>query len=164
MNFSTRRWKASDTSSLVNYINNVHIWSKLTDDTVLPFTEDDAKLYMQHENPAYSQSYAVIYDNSVIGGIKFTCCDAPNNIVYRMNFWLDAEFWNDEEVASVLKDMVRFCFFHFPAIKLVANVMESDEPIQKALLAAGFEREAVLKKSILKSGVVDNLHIFSITE
>lgn len=164
MNFSIRRWKPSDSSILVNYLNNVHIWSKLTDDTPLPFTESDAKNYILPEDSKLEQVYAVECDGTIIGGVKFTCCNAPNNIVYRMNFWLDPEFWDNDEVVKILKDMIRFCFFHLPAIKLLVLVIDNDTEYQKALVEAGFLKEAVLKKSILKSGSVEDLHIFSITE
>lgn len=164
MNYSIRRWKSTDIPVLVNYMNNVHIWSKLTDDTPIPFTEADAKKCIAPDDKLNSLVYAVEYDSNIIGGVKLTCGNAPNNIVYRMDFWLDSEFWDDDEVCHVLKDMVKFCFFHLPAMKIVVRTMGSDTTYHKVLEQAGFEKEAVLTRAILKSGNVEDLYYYTITE
>lgn len=164
MSYSIRRWKQDDTSVLMNYMNNIHIWSKLTDNTPIPFTENNAKEYISCEHPQLMQSYAVEQDGQIIGGVKLSCNDIPNNIMYRMDYWIDPELWVEEDVVLMLKEMVRFAFFHLPIMKIVVPTLGSDKQGHQVLLSAGFKEEAMITKAILKSGTIEDLHYFTIVE
>lgn len=165
MDCSLRRWKSADIPVLLGYMNNIHIWSKLTENIPLPYAEYHAKECLSVVNSSAVQLFAIVKDeNSPIGGIKLTQLEAPYNIVYRLDFWIDPECWSDSEVAQLLKDASTYCFFHMPAMKLVVNTLASDVEYHQVLREVGFSQEAILTRAILKSGTIEDLHIYSMSE
>ena len=65
-------------------------------------------------------------------------------------------------MTEVIKEIVENSFSTFPIKKLYATVFETNAGSARVLEKAEFEKEAVLKKAIIKNDVIMNLHYYSI--
>ena len=166
MNYRTRRWKYTDAEALHQSLNNIHVWEKICDDVPFPFTKRDATSFIKRTTTEEERfdAYAIEVDNEICGGVYFTQANPPHTIIYKFNFWMAPDFRNSTDFAEVVKDIVRHTFMHLPVIKMICKVHSNDTQAEEMLVQAGFKKEATIHKSVLKSGDIMDMHIYSCCE
>ncbi len=166
MDYNIRRWKPTDIDALVKQMNNIHIWSSLSEDIPFPATAKIAKNYLDKfcQKGVEYDIYAIEVDNDVVGGVGFTRMKPPFSIVYQLSFWLCPDFWEDNLMDEVLDKLVKHSFFHLPVMKLVTEVFDYDDKAIRVLEKLGFEKEAALQKVALKSGNISDLYFYTLSE
>ena len=165
MNYRIRKWRKEDATELTKIMNDIHVWSKLSDCTPFPYTSEDAHKYIDKSiNDSKVFGYAIESEKRLIGAVTFNLLPAPYATTTILNFWIENDKWEGGILPEAVSDLTRSIFFHQPVIKVIAPVIGSDEVRNELLISAGFVHEATIKKAILKTGMVQDLHIFSITE
>lgn len=165
MNYKIRRWEKSDANILAKRMNNIHIWTKLTDFTPLPYTREDAVAYIARSiRDSKSSCYGIFVDGEVVGAVDFKINHGPYAITAMLNFWIDELDNSEQIIVEVLTDLSRHLFTHQPIIKVIAPILDSDTQKIVQLEKVGFTHEATIKRTILKSGKIHDLQIYSMTE
>ena len=165
MNYRIRKWCKEDATELTKIMNDIHVWAKLSDHTPFPYTKEDANTYINESlNNDKVFGYAVESEEKLVGAVKFKVLRSPYATTAVLNFWIENDKWEEGIMPEAVADLTRSIFFHQPVIKVMAPVIGTDEVRTELLTSAGFVHEATLKKAILKTGKVLDLHIYSITE
>lgn len=166
MRHRLKRWEIKDTTALMELMNNVHIWSTLTDSTELPFTKEDASEYINRaiEHESSFDAFAIEQDGNVIGGVSLTKLDPPYHIIFELNFWLYPGNWQQGIMTDVLYNIIQHGFMHLPAMKLTAKVFANDTKTINLLNKVGFKQIALLESYALKCGKLLDLVVFEKTE
>ena len=76
--------------------------------------------------------------------------------VYRksveIGYWLAEEYWNRQIMRRAIQAMCKEAFARFDVVRIFAEPYATNLGSRKALEAAGFVLEGVLKKSVYKNG------------
>lgn len=151
MNFTLRPWQLSDIESLAKYANNKNVTSFLTNRFPVPYTENDAKNFIEIAlNDSTMVKYAIEINGEAIGGIEFY----PQADVLCKNieigYWIGEPFWGKSIMTEVVKQIIPIGFERFDVTRIYAKCFGGNIGSQKVLENAGFKLEARFEKIIFK--------------
>lgn len=151
MNFILRPWQLSDIESLAKYANNKDLTSFLTNRFPVPYTENDAKNFIEIAlNDSTMVKYAIEINGEAVGGIEFY----PQADVLCKNieigYWIGEPFWGKGIMTEVVKQIIPIGFERFDVTRIYAKAFGENIGSQKVLENAGFKLEARFEKIIFK--------------
>jgi RimJ/RimL family protein N-acetyltransferase len=148
-----RPWAPADKSDLIFNANNRAVWRNLADVFPHPYTEADADDWLRiAASPDRSIKLAIELDGRAVGGIGARAGQGIFVRTAQFGYWLGESYWGRGIVTAAgralldyLKDDARF-------VRLEAPVFEWNPASMRVLEKLGFERLAVLRKSVTKDG------------
>lgn len=153
MNFTIRAWNTADLDSLVKYANNWNIAKNMMDKFPFPYTENDARNFIEFANkntPVHI--FAIDISGKAVGGIGIH----PKEDIHRTNaelgYWLGEPFWGKGIMSKAVREIVNFGFNTYSIERIYATVFSTNIASQKVLEKNNFVLEAVLKQTIIKNG------------
>ncbi|MCP4400273.1 MAG: GNAT family N-acetyltransferase [bacterium] len=155
-----RSYEDGDVPSLARHANNRNIWITLADRFPHPYTEGDAKGWIEFvRSQEHETHFAIADDNEAFGTIGFSpgrdnCCKTA-----VMGYWLSEMYWGRGIMSKVVPAFTGYVFKNFPEIvRLQAEVFEGNPASGRVLEKAGFMQEARLRQSVFKDGkLMDDL-------
>jgi len=104
-----------------------------------------------------------IYDNDTFVG----CCSLiPQNDVYRINaeigYWIGEPYWGRGYATDAVRQCFKFAFEELNLLRVYANIYEYNIGSMKVLEKVGFEKEAIIKSSVIKEDKIIDEHLYSI--
>lgn len=159
-----RRWREDDALRLQAIANNKNIYDNLRDAFPYPYTLEDAKKYIASacEKDSSSDLFAIEKDGNAIGSIGAFLKDD----IYRKNaeigYYLDEKYWGRGIMAKAISALLKYLFENYDIIRIYAEPFERNSGSRRALEKAGFTLEAILKRNVIKNGIVENSCIYSI--
>jgi [ribosomal protein S5]-alanine N-acetyltransferase len=153
MNYKLRPWAITDITSLAKYANNWSVAKNLTDKFPHPYTEADAKAFIEFANSETPiHFFAIEVNNEAVGGIGIH----PQEDIYKKNaelgYWLAEPFWGKGIIGQAIKQMIDFAFTTYDIERLFARPFGANIASQKVLEKNGFVLEASFAKTIYKQG------------
>ena len=143
--------------------NNHAIAVNLRDAFPYPYTVEDAVTYLELAADGVLGHVFGIYDNDTFVG----CCSLiPQNDVYRINaeigYWIGEPYWGRGYATDAVRQCLKFAFEELNLLRVYANIYEYNIGSMKVLGKVGFEKEAIIKSSIMKEGKIFDEHLYSI--
>jgi len=143
--------------------NNHAIAVNLRDAFPYPYTVEDAVTYLELAANGVLGHVFGIYDNDTFVG----CCSLiPQNDVYRINaeigYWIGEPYWGRGYATDAVRQCLKFAFEELNLLRVYANIYEYNTGSMKVLEKVGFEKEAVIKSSVIKEGKIIDEHLYSI--
>lgn len=160
--FHLRSWRDTDFTSMVKHANNINIAKWLTDQFPHPYTEEDAKNYLQAvaENSP-TQVFAIDVKGEAVGSIGIF----PQADIHRKNaevgYWLSEDYWGLGIMPRAIQEMVEYGFKTFDIVRIFARPFSTNKGSQRVLEKAGFILEAKLKKALYKNGEYLDEYIYA---
>lgn len=158
--FKLRKWQKGDEQSLAENANNYKIWENLKDVFPHPYTLADAHGWVNFV-AADPCNFAIEVEGKAVGGIGILFKDD----IYRKNaeigYWLGEKYWGQGIISEAVKQITDYAFGNFDIKRLYAGVFEYNIASMKVLEKAGYQKEAVLRQSLIKEGRFYDEHIFS---
>ena len=154
-----RAWTKEDCGSLVRYGNNKAVWRALTDMFPHPYTHKDAVTWVEMaENAAPSIFFAIDLHGEAVGGAGVIAKEGMEIHTGQFGYWLGEPLWG-RGIATVCARALKNYAFSNPRYKrLEAPVFAWNGASMRVLEKAGFSREGVLRKSVLKgSQLIDQV-------
>ena len=113
MRCTLREWRLSDAKDLVNALSNKNILNNLRDGLPYPYTEKDAKDYInamlaRDKNQVFA--FAICIDDRTVGSIG---AFRQNNIHYRtaeFGYYLAEEYWGKGIMTDVVRQLCDMLF------------------------------------------------------
>ena len=167
MEFSLRPWRESDIPSVYLYANNPKIANNLRDVFPYPYERKDAEEYILGciQNEGKGQlCRAICLQDCAIGSIGvFLGTD-----VYRksaeVGYWLAEPYWGKGIMSGAISKICQEAFEVFDIVRIHAEPFAYNMGSRRALEKAGFSLEAVLKKSVVKNGVIYDSGIYALVK
>lgn len=161
--FLLRSWRKSDLPALVKYANNKKIADQLRDGFPYPYTESDGRSFLKmaiRSKPI--NVFAIEIDGEAVGSIGFFAQGDVHRLNAEIGYWLAEHHWGRGIMSEVIQVFSNYVFANFSLIRLYAETFGSNVASHRALEKAGFVREAVLKKAIIKNGQLHDEVIYSL--
>lgn len=148
-----RAWQASDVNSLARHANNARVAANLTDAFPHPYTEDDARRWIEVDHYAFGWCWAIEIDGGAVGGCSvrpdmrpFYACGA------EVGYWLAEPYWGRGVGTEVVGALSDFAFALPGVVRVYAPVLAHNTASMRVLEKNGFVREGILRASLLKGG------------
>lgn len=158
---SLRKWQAGDEESLVENANNANIVANLRDIFPHPYTLEDAKFWVKLvQNDA--TNFAIEVDGKAVGGIGILLKEDIHRKNSEIGYWLGEAYWGKGIISASVKEMVDYTFKNYDIHRIYAGIFEYNIASMRVLEKAGFQKEAILKKSLFKNGKLWDEHIYAL--
>ncbi len=154
-NVHLSRLSLADKEQLRAQANNKQVWNTLRDYMPFPYTEKDAIDFIQHtqkENPALS--YGIRYNNTLCGVIGLVPEPDAHIKTTELGYWVGEAFWKKGIATTAVQCILKYAFEALEYKKIVAGVFEGNIASMKVLEKNNFTQEKILKKAVIKNGVV----------
>ncbi len=161
MTITIRQWVAEDLDNLVLYANNINVWNNLRNYFPSPYTEADAKIWLEKmATDVPIVNLAIDIDGQAVGGIGLIF----NSDVYvysaEIGYWLAEPFWNQGIATEAVRQMIEYCNYYFDIIRIYAEVFETNKASMRVLEKNGFYLEGVRRKAVYKNSILMDDYIW----
>ena len=158
-----RRWKLTDTRRLAENANNINIWNNVRDYFPHPYSEKDAKVFinmtLQSKQPS---DFAIVINDEAAGGIGFIQGKDVERLNAEIGYWLGEKYWGKGIMTNVLKDVADYIFTNTEIIRLFTCVFEYNIGSMKVLEKSGFRKVGVFKNAAIKNGKIIDMHYYEL--
>lgn len=161
--FTLKKLDLSDAFIFSMHANNRNIWRNLTDRFPHPYTEENARDFIQltlKSEPA--QILGIYVGDEPIGAIGLH----PLHDVFCKNielgYWIAEPYWGKGIMSSAIAQMVHYGFENFDVDRIFARPFGRNIGSIKTLEKNGFTLEASLKNTIYKDGKYEDELIYAI--
>jgi ribosomal-protein-alanine N-acetyltransferase len=159
-----RPWRQDDRESLAMLANDRRIWINMRDAFPYPYSLADADRFIQMAQRMIPQTYsAVEVAGALAGGIGYTLHGDVERIAAEVGYWLGVSFWGRGIATSALQIVTTLAFSAHPELRrLYAVPFVSNPASARVLEKAGYKREAVLRQSVIKDGMILDQWVYAI--
>lgn len=156
---TVRSWQWRDRNSLVRYGNNRNVWINLRDRFPHPYTEADARFWLESVVGAKPETtFAITVADEAVGGIGYTVQTDVAHRSAEIGYWLGEEFWGRGITTEALVAVTDYAFATHDLCRLYAHVFAWNPASARVLEKAGYVFEGRLRKSVTKDGqTIDQL-------
>ncbi len=161
--FTLRPFTLEDLPSVVKYANDPTIAAFLSDAFPHPYTEEHGRFFLNECMQRLPFRRCIEIDGEACGAIGLH----PRQDLWRRNmevgFWLGKPFRGQGIMAEALRRMVELGFAEFPDItRLFGTTFGTNGASQRTMEKAGFQLEAKLQGTLVKSGRVEDEWIYAV--
>ena len=146
-----RSWEWRDVESLVRHANNINIWRTLRDEFPNPYSESDAKRWIQRCSESEPEThFAIEIGGYAVGAIGFKL---GSDVYYRsaeIGYWLGEKYWGRGIMTEAVRALTDYAFGSFDICRIFARVFDQNQASMNVLAKAGYQFEARLKSSVTK--------------
>ena len=161
--FQLRLWQITDVPSLARHLNNRKIWDNCRDRLPFPYTEEDARSFIDY---AMSQQepceYCIDINGEAVGNISFMRGTDVERFNAETGYWLAEPFWNQGIASEALHEALRRYWAATDVVRIFANVYESNAASMRVLEKVGFRKVGILRKACFKNGCFVDAHYFEL--
>ncbi len=158
-----RSFRLSDVKSMAKYANNYNIYKRLRDYFPNPYTEKEAKEWLNYIlSQVPETNFAIATKEELIGSIGFTIQKDVNRYSAEIGYWLAEPFWGKGITAEALSLLTYYTFNKFDLNRIFAGVFEGNTSSMRVLEKAGYKFEARHRKAVFKEGKYLDYFVYSI--
>jgi RimJ/RimL family protein N-acetyltransferase len=159
---TVRDWRTEDAPALSRHANNRKIWANVRDRFPSPYTIEDAEQWVRHCTRALpATDFAVEVSGGVVGGIGVVLQSDVERVAAELGFWLGEGMWGRGVMTEAVSAFVPWAFERFSLTRIYAHVFEHNVASARVLEKAGFQREARLRRAVIKEGRVLDEFLFA---
>ena len=161
-----RPWNEGDLESLVRHGNNRAVWRNLTDLFPHPYTRADARAWVRDAaDAAPSLFVAIDWRGEAVGGAGVIAGEGHAVHTGQFGYWLGESHWGHGLATASARALKEHLFLLPRFERLEAPVFAWNPASMRVLEKAGFTREGVLRRSMLKDGqLIDQVMYAAVKE
>ncbi len=164
MDCKIRKWQFDDAKSLSELLNNKKILDNLRDGLPFPYTEADARDYINAMLNANNNSvfaFAIEFDGEVVGSIGVFRKENIHFKTAEMGYYLGEKFWNKGIATAAVRQVCDFVFENSDIIRIYAEPFARNVASCRVLEKAGFVCEGTLRSNAVKNGIVEDMKMYA---
>lgn len=148
-----RDWRLEDKPALLEYADNPKVARNLMDRFPHPYTPADADEWLQLATTQDPRTnFAIEVGGEAVGGCGLELRSGNFRRSAEIGYWLGEPFWGRGIATEVAIALSGWAFDTFDICRITAGVFAWNPASGRVLEKAGFVREAVHRKAILKQG------------
>ena len=165
MECKIRKWKIDDAAELAATLNNKNIQDNLRDGLPYPYTEDDAKYYINEMLKADKNSifaFAITADDKVVGSIGVFRKDNIHSLTAEMGYYIAEPFWGKGLGTCAIKQTCQYVFRITDILRIFAEPFSYNIASCRILEKSGFKDEGTLRSNAVKNGQILDMKMYSL--
>jgi RimJ/RimL family protein N-acetyltransferase len=155
----------ADAHDLAEALNNKKILDNLRDGLPYPYTENDAKDFIEamlHADKNKTYAFAITVDDQAIGSIGVFRKENIHAKTAEMGYYIAERYWGKGIGTNAVKQMCRYVFENTDIIRIFAEPFAQNAASCRVLEKAGFAYEGTLRKNAVKNGEVLDMKMYSV--
>lgn len=128
-----------------------------------PYTEADAEAFIAGASSGRNWAYAIEVDGEAAGGIGIHRREDVERYSAEIGYWLGEAFWGRGIATAAVQTLSQYILRNTEIFRIYAHVYAWNPASMRVLEKAGFEREAILRRSVVKDGVVLDRALYALT-
>ena len=158
-----RPFENKDVDGLQANANDRDVWRNLRDRFPHPYLREDAWAWIEFtRNTRPISNFCIEVDGECAGGIGLMMQSDVHRKSGEIGYWLAKKHWGKGIMTQVVAEMTRVFFRDFDVIRIYAMTFAHNAGSGQVLLKAGYEKEACLKRSAIKDGIIYDQYVFAI--
>ena len=152
---------------MARYANNEKIAANLRDVFPWPYSRRDAVSFVEHcvrQEGRGQLARAIEVDGAAVGSISLTLGSDVYRRSAELGYWLAEPYWGKGIMSGAISKICQEAFEVFDIVRIHAEPFAYNMGSRRALEKAGFSLEAVLKKSVVKNGVIYDSCIYALVK
>jgi ribosomal-protein-alanine N-acetyltransferase len=159
-----RPFRPEDAASIVRHADDYEVWRFLRDRFPHPYTQGDAEAWIAftsiQEPPLH---FAIDLEGEAVGGIGIIPGTDVDRVSAEVGYWLGRAVWGRGLATRALASLTAFAFHSFTFTRLFATPFAFNAASIRVLEKAGWVREGVLRRAVVKEGRITDLLIYAMT-
>jgi len=161
--FLIRGWQRGDELTLQKNADNLNVSAFLTDRFPSPYTVEAARIWVESllkQDPLIN--FAIVANEEVVGGIGIEFREDVYRKTGLIGYWLAEELWGKGIMTEAVKLITEYAFQNLDLIRLQAGVLSKNPSSMRVLEKAGYVKEGILRRSVIKRGEILDEHVYAI--
>jgi [ribosomal protein S5]-alanine N-acetyltransferase len=160
-----RPWRRADQAALIRHANNIKIWRNVRDIFPHPYTPTAADSFLSAvmEQSGPESVYAIEVGGEAAGAIGIHPRINEERHTAEIGYWLGETFWGRGIATAAVRRLSQRALNEMDLYRLFANVFASNQASMRVLEKAGFQREGVLRRAVVKEGVLMDAVVYGLT-
>jgi len=143
--------------------NNYTIAKNLRDYFPSPYSLEDAISFLELvPTGVFGHVFALFQGDDFIGVGSLIPQQHEHRLNAEIGYWLGEQYWGKGYATDAVKKMVEFAFVELGLSRVYASVYDYNTASMRVLEKSGFEKDAVIKSSVIKEGNMHDEHLYSI--
>lgn len=160
--FVIRSLLESDFKDIAKHANSKEIWRNLRDYFPYPYTENDAKMWLQCAIEQPNTTFAIVVEDEVVGSIGIALQGDVHRKSAEIGYWLGAAHWGQGIMTKAVLAIIDYSFENFDIVRLYAYVFEWNIGSRRVLQKAGFSLEGILRKAAFKDNQLIDQYVYGL--
>ena len=158
-----RSFRQEDAAEIARHANNRNVSMQLRDRFPYPYALDDARKWIASARGREPErNFAITVNDLPIGSIAVELQDDVERCSAKVGYWLGESYWGRGIATVALSGFTRFAFEAYDLQRLFADVFVSNPGSCRVLEKAGYRREARMRRSAIKDGIVRDRFLYAI--
>jgi len=160
-----RPWRSGEEASLARHANDRRVWQNLRDRFPHPYTPEDAEQWVRlAASFAPGTHFAIDVDGAAVGGLGFELHNDIERVSAEIGYWLGCEYWGRGIMTAAVRAATLSAFTLFGLTRVYALPLARNGASIRVLEKAGYTREGVLRRSVVKEGEILDSVLLAITD
>lgn len=164
MKCKIRKWELSDAKDVAAALSNKKIQDNLRDGFPFPYTEQDAKAFIEgmlaaDENETFA--FAIILEDKVTGSIAAFRQDNIHRQTAELGYYIAEEYWGKGIMTEAVKQLCEYVFSNSDIIRIYAEPFACNSGSCRVLEKADFQFEGVLRSNAVKNGRLLDMRMYA---
>lgn len=142
----------SDSKRLAELCNNKNIWIYLRDYIPYPYTDENAKDFINqciNEHPQFT--FAIEFNGEFVGTIGLITQKDVYKLTAEIGYWIGEPYWKMGIATRAVKLITAYGFNNLGLVRIFTGVFDFNKGSQKVLEKAGFKLECIFENSVFKN-------------
>lgn len=163
--FQLRPWQAGDEPALVRHANDHEISLNLRDRFPHPYTREDAENWIElTRGVTPPTTFAINVGGEAVGGVGLELHKDIERLSAELGYWLGRAFWGRGIMSKAVSAATRYGFEDLGLARIYAVPFVRNSASCRVLEKNGYIREAVMRRSAIKDGVILDQALYAITD
>ncbi len=159
---TVRTYRHGDAPSLARHGDNRLVWLNLRDRFPHPFHVRDGERYIAHVlQQTRPMSFAIAVDGEAVGGISLRPGDDVERWGAEIGYWLGEELWGRGIATAAVRLLTQHALTDGGFTRVFALPFAPNTASCRVLEKAGYTREGLLRKSVIKDGKVLDQYLYA---
>lgn len=164
-NINLRRFNIEDVKEVALLCNNINIWNNVKDYFPHPYSIVDAENYINscllEKIPL---TFAIEYEGKLVGAIGLELQSDVYRLSAELGYWIGEPYWGNGIATESVKLITNYGFTELGLVRIFSGVFEHNIASMKVLEKAGFVKECIAKKAIIKNDKLLDGHRFAMVK
>lgn len=150
-----RRWREADAPALHRHANSPEVWYNLRDSFPEQYTIADARSWIRSiAAPGPALHLAIEVAGEAVGGVSLEIGPDIERCTAEIGYWIGQRHWGGGIATAALQGATEYALAALPLTRIFALPFLRNPASLRVLEKAGYMREAILRRSAIKDGIV----------